>query len=457
MGVIYRMLQNPALVRAIGRWSLAALILNSIIGTGVFILPGTIGGMLGWRSMIAWALAALVIAAMVFCFAEVASRFTGAGGAYLYAEAAFGRFAGIQIGWLTYFARCVTAAVQANLFTTYLAEFWPAAGTRAGSFAVTTLFLGLLAVINFRGVKSGTQVSNFFAVVKVVPLLVFGAMGLSWLVGGHTVAAPVASADTTGGWLRAMLLLMFAYGGFESGVIPLAEAKDPRRDAPFALLMGLGLVTLVYLAAQVAVLVTLHDPGASARPLAESARVILGAGGAVFMVVTAMLSVYGWMASNMVTVPRLTMAMADQGDLPRVFARIHPRTHTPWVSIVVFTVIAWALAIQATLLQNLSLSAVSRLFPYAAVCAALIAFRKRDAAPSTDDRVAPALFRVRAGVPLASFGVLASLVLASRMTTREAVAMAVIIVLGAVHWAWVRGAAPPTPRFRPRPRASPPR
>ena len=457
MGVIYRMLQNPALVRAIGRWSLAALILNSIIGTGVFILPGTIGGMLGWRSMIAWALAALVIAAMVFCFAEVASRFTGAGGAYLYAEAAFGRFAGIQIGWLTYFARCVTAAVQANLFTTYLAEFWPAAGARAGSFAVTTLFLGLLAVINFRGVKSGTQVSNFFAVVKVVPLLVFGAMGLAWLVAGHTVAAPVASADTTGGWLRAMLLLMFAYGGFESGVIPLAEAKDPRRDAPFALLTGLALVTLVYLAAQVAVLVTLHDPGASARPLAESARVILGAGGAVFMVVTAMLSVYGWMASNMVTVPRLTMAMADQGDLPRVFARIHPRTHTPWVSIVVFTVIAWALAIQATLLQNLSLSAVSRLFPYAAVCAALIAFRKRDAAPSTDDRVAPALFRVRAGVPLAIFGVLASLVLASRMTLREGIAMAVIIVLGAVHWAWVRGAAPPTPRFRPRPRASPPR
>jgi amino acid transporter len=444
---------NPTLLRAIGRWSLAALILNSIIGTGVFILPGTIAGMLGWPGIFAWILAALVIGAMVFCFAEVASRFTGAGGAYLYAEAAFGRFAGIQIGWITYFARCITAAVQANLFTTYLGEFWPAATTRAGSIAVTTVFLGTLAVINLRSVRHGANVSNFFAVVKVVPLLIFGAMGAAWMVGGHGVVAPVGADATSGGWLRAMLLLMFGYGGFEAGLIPLAEARDPRRDAPFALITGLALVTLVYLAAQVTVLATLTDPGASARPLADSARMIIGAGGAAFMAVAAMVSVYGWLSSNMLTVPRLTTAMADRGDFPRIFAWVHPRYCTPWVSIIIFTLIGWILANQADLLQNLSLSAVSRLIPYAAVCAALPVFRWRERAVARGgqdgqdgqggqggqgETVSSAMFRVKGGVALAVVGVIASLVLASRMNMRELEAMAIVVAIGTGYYLLTR-------------------
>jgi amino acid transporter len=426
---------NPSLVRAIGRWSLAALILNSIIGTGVFILPGTIAGMLGWPGIFAWVIAALIIGATVFCFAEVASRFTGAGGAYLYAEAAFGRFAGIQIGWITYFARCITAAVQANLFTTYLAEFWPTAGTRSGGIAVATVFLGTLAVINLRSVRHGANVSNFFAIVKVVPLLLFGAMGAAWMVGGHGVITPAGAEATSGGWLRALLLLMFGYGGFEAGLIPLAEAKDPRRDAPFALITGLALVTLVYLAAQITVLATLSDPAGSARPLADSARVILGVGGAAFMAVAALVSVYGWLASNMLTVPRLTTAMADRGDFPRIFAWVHPRSRTPWVSIIVFAVTGWLLAIQAGLWQNLSLSAVSRLVPYAAVCAALPVLRRRDGQDGHDGQeVGTAMFRVRGGPVLAAIGVAASLVLASRMNMRELIAMLVVVALGTVHW-----------------------
>lgn len=429
---------NPSLVRAIGRWSLAALILNSIIGTGVFVLPGSIGATLGWSSLIAWVVAALIIGAMVFCFAEVASRFTGAGGAYLYAEAAFGRFAGIQVGWLMYFARCVTAAAQANLFATYLAEFWPWAGSHAGGAAVATVFLGSLTIFNLRSVSSGARVSDVFAIIKVVPLLIFGAVGVAWLVGGNAVPAPVAQDPTMNGWLRALLLLMFGYGGFESGVIPLAEARNPRRDAPFALIVGLAIVTLVYLAAQVTVLATLSDPAATTRPLASAARVILGAGGAAFMAVAALLSVYGWLASNMLTVPRLTMAMAEKGDMPRVFGWIHPTHRTPWVSIFAFTAIAWVLAVQAGLLQNISLSAVSRLFPYAAVCLALPVLRRRDATAQEGDEVGPALFRVRGGVVLAVIGVLASVVLASRMSNREAFAMIVLVSLASAHWIFVK-------------------
>ena len=432
-------MSHPTLVQAIGRWSFAGLVLNTIIGTGVFVLPGTLGAMLGWTSMTAWLLAAALTGAMIFAFAEVASRFSRAGGAYLYGTAAFGPFAGIQMAWMGYFVRCITAAVQANLFTTYLVELWPAAATRPVQVAVTVAFIGLQTLVNVRSVGSGAAVSNVFAVVKLVPLVLFGALGIAWLAMGKAAQPAAIATDTSlGGWLNAMVLLMFAYGGFESALIPMAEAKDARRDAPFALITGLALVTVVYLAAQLTVLVTLSEPAATNRPLAASARVMFGSGGAVFITVAALISVYGWVASNILNVPRLTMAMAEQGILPSFFAKVHPVDRTPYVSIIIFALISLVLALSAGLLQNLSLSAVSRLLVYGGVCASLPVFRWREKKGITTPGVEPALFRVRGGVFFAAVGVALTLLLATRMNANDAIKMLVVILLGSVHWFAVR-------------------
>jgi APA family basic amino acid/polyamine antiporter len=425
---------SPELIRSIGRWSFAALVLNTIIGTGVFILPGTVAARLGWMGLTTWIVAAFVTAAMILCFAEVASRFSVAGGAYLFTQAAFGRFTGIQIGWLAYVSRTTAAAVQANLFTAYLAEFIPAAGTRLGGLIVTTLFIGFLAAVNLRSVRSGAQLSNVFAVVKLTSLLAFGALGIFWLASSRAGAGPVAAEVSATSWLQMLLLLMFAFGGFESALMPLAEAKDPQRDAPFALLVGLGLVTLVYLAAQLTVLVTLTDPAATNRPLAASARVMLGAGGAAAISIAALISVYGWLSSNMLAVPRLTMAMAHRGDLPAFFGRVHPVWRTPWISILIYAGISLALANQAGLLQNLSLSAVVRLFVYGLVCAALPALRTKEAR----GQAPPALFRAPAGLTLAVVSVGVSLLLATRMSAREGIALGITVALAAGHWLVVR-------------------
>ena len=423
---------RPELVRSIGRWSLAALVLNGIIGSGVFVQPGTVAGALGWTGLIAWVLAAGFTATFIFCFAEVASRFSGAGGVYLYSQAAFGRFAGIQMGWMAYFVRCISAAVQANLFTTYLAELWPWAATRTGNVVLTVGLIGTLVSINIRSVVSGTRVSNAFAIVKLTPLLLFGGLGIVWLALGKAAPAVVPSDPSASGWLGILLLLMFAYGGFESALTPLAEAKDPRRDAPFALMLGLGLVTLIYLAAQVTVLATLSDPAATNRPLAVSARMMLGPTGAFLMSALAMLSVTGWLASNMLNVPRLTMAMADQSQLPRLFGRLHPRFRTPWFSILVFGAFSLFLALQAGLLQNLSLAAVSRLVTYGLVCAALVRLRQLEKNPSAE--VPAARFQAPGGVALAIFAVVIALVLGSRMNLREAFTLAGVVSVATIHW-----------------------
>ncbi len=411
---------------------MAALVLNGVIGSGVFVLPGTLGGQLGWPSLIAWTIAAMLTATMVFSFAEVASRFSGSGGAYVFTQAAFGPFIGLQVGWLSYFVRVISAAVQANLFTTYLAELVPWASTRLGGLVATAVFIGVLAAVNIRSVLSGARASNSFALLKIAPLVAFGVLGVAWIASGQSVQAPVAADVGLGAWLNALLLLMFAYGGFEAAVIPLAESKDPRRDAPFALIVGLALVTVIYLAAQVTVLATLSDPDATNRPLAASARVMLGAGGAVAITLAALISVSGWLASNMLAVPRLGMAMADRGDFPSVLARVHPTFRTPWVSILLFASVAWVLANQAGLLQNLSLSAVSRLFVYGLVCAALPVLRRQDLRGSS--AVGPALFRSPIGTVLAAIGVAASVVLAARMNVREALSMGVLVALATVQW-----------------------
>ncbi len=421
------------LIRSIGRWSLTALVINNMIGTGVFILPGTVGAQLGWMSPIAWALAALCTVVMILCFAEVASRFTTAGGAYLYTQAAFGRYFGLQIGWITYFARAVTAALQANLFTTYLAELWPWAGTRTGSVSITTLFIGFLTVVNLGSVRAGTRTSNALAVIKLAPLLVLGVMGLVWLGHGSTEPAILATDPTLGGWLGSLLLLMFAFGGYESALIPLGEATNPRRDAPFALFLGLGIVTLIYIATQIAVLAALPDPGTTNRPIAAAVRAMIGDSGAIVITVTALVSVYGWLAANLLAAPRLSMAMAAQGDLPAYFGRIHPKYRTPWVSILIFSTLSWIMATQSDLMQNLGLSAISRLFTYGGVCAALPVLRWKERQGLAEAGVAH--FRAPAGIAVAVFGVGLSVILATRMSLREVVIMAVVLVAATAYWA----------------------
>ena len=408
------------------------MVLNNIIGTGVFILPGTIGAQLGWMSVVAWIVAALLTVALMLCFAEVASRFSVAGGAYLFTQVAFGRFVGLQIGWLTYFSRAVTAALQANVFTTYLAELWPRAGTRFGSVLATTLFIGFLTAINLQSVRSGARTSTLLASIKLASLFAFGLLGMLWIAAGNSTPALSPANPTLGGWLGAILLLLFAYSGYESALIPLGEATNPRRDSPFALFLGLALVTVVYLAAQVTVLVTLPDPSATNRPLAASMRTMLGEGGAIVISVAALISVYGWLAANLLAAPRLSMAMAERGDLPAVFARVHPVFRTPWVSVVTFGLLSWALANQASLLQNLGLSAVSRLFIYGGVCASLPVLRRKEQRGVAG--VGTPFFRAPIGTALALFCMALSVVLASRMTVRETGIMVTLFVLATVYW-----------------------
>src|SRR4029077_12366421 len=178
---------GEGLVRAIGRWTFAFLIVNCIIGSGVFGLPSVLARLVGPPSVAAVMLAALAVAIIMACFSEVASRFAQTGGPYLYAQEAFGRFMGIQVAWLVWVVRLASCAANANLFVTYLGEFWPQATLPAMKLTILTLLIGILAIINLVGVRAGTRVSTSFTVAKLSSLALVVVAGMIYLIATHRI------------------------------------------------------------------------------------------------------------------------------------------------------------------------------------------------------------------------------------------------------------------------------
>jgi amino acid transporter len=425
--------QPVTLVRAIGRWSLAALVINSIIGSGIFGLPDDIIRRVGASAPWAYAIAALGMGLIMASFAEVASQFREAGGPYLYARVTFGRFAGVQMGWFAYLVRITSAAANANLFVVYLAQFWPNANAPASRSAILIVLIGLFALINVRGVKTGARVSDAFAVIKVLPIVLFAGAGL-WFVGANIHVGASHAPGTE--WLQAVLALVFAFGGFEAAMMPMGEVKDPRRDAPFALFTGLAIVALVYLAVQLVVMGAITDPAAfdrpevRDRPVAEAARVFMGATGAVLISVLVLCSTYGNLSLQFLAAPRLLFAFGEQGDFPRGLAAVHPRFRTPYVAVLVHATLVCAFAIFGSFIWNAILSAVARLVTYSIVCAAVPVLRRRH--PD-----APRL-RLPGGWLVPGFGLAFCAVLVTQMETAHAWIAGAVAASAVVNWLYAR-------------------
>src|ERR1044072_2050690 len=178
---------------------------NSIIGSGGFGLPSSIAVLVCSASPWAVLFAGLAVGVIMACYAEVASQFSEAGGPYLYARAAFGRLLGIETGWLLWLARLTAPAANANLFVVYVGEFWPHAKDPAPRFAILTVLIGVLVLVNLIGVRAGTQVSNVFTVGKLVPLFAVAIGGVLVLAMGHGITPAPASPAGTGPWLKAIL------------------------------------------------------------------------------------------------------------------------------------------------------------------------------------------------------------------------------------------------------------
>jgi amino acid transporter len=439
-GLASKDLAREGLVRAIGRWSLVALTVNSILGSGIFGLPAQVAHLIGRLSPWAVLLAGAAMVVIVACYAEVASQFTQSGGTYIYCRVAFGRLTGLQVAWMMLLTRLTACAANANLLVIYLAEFWPQATRPVARFTIMTVLLAVLLVVNYRGVRTGTVVSNLFVIAKLLPLAVICLIG-GYYLAAHGVASQPSPHAPVGTWRNVILLLFFAYGGYEAAMNPMGEVRNPRRDAPFALFAALAIITVVYTLIQWAVVAVLPAQALSDRPLAEVARVVLGQGGAALVAAGALLSVYGYLGANFLTAPRHTFALAEHGDFPRWFAAVHNKFKTPYFSIVTFALICWALALFGSFTWNVTLSAVARLFYYGAVCAALPVLRRKQ--PDA------AWFRLPAGNLFAIAGVLICLALFTGVDFSKTLILLATVAVALTNWAVVvLGKGKPAPASR---------
>jgi APA family basic amino acid/polyamine antiporter len=417
------------LIRAIGRWSLVALTINSILGSGIFGLPSQVADLLGGLSPWAVLLAGVAMLVIILCYAEVSSQFVQTGGTYIYCREAFGRLTGLQVGWMLMLSRLTACAANANLLVIYLGTFWPRSTQPALRVGIITILLAVLLIVNYRGVRDGTLVSNVFVVAKLIPLAVVAVAG-GYFLARHPAVPLLSPHAGPGSWRSAMLLLFFAYGGYEAAMNPMGEARNPKRDAPFALLTALAIITLLYTVIQWAVVGILPPAMHTDRPLAEVARIIMGDAGALLVAVGALVSVYGYLSANFLTGPRATFAFAEQGDFPGFFAAVHPKFRTPHISILVFAILCWVLALLGSFTWNVTLSAVARLFYYGVVCAAVPALRRKQ--PEA------ALIRVPAGTIFAVLGVLICGVLLTGVDFSKSLILLATILIAFVNWIAVR-------------------
>jgi len=365
---------RPGLVRAIGRWDLTAAFINSVIGSAIFAAPATVAGYTGAWSPLAWLIAGLGFLAIILCFAEVASRFKDGGGPYLYAHQAYGPLVGFEVGWLTFWTRALSGAANLNVFVLYFAAIAPFAGTTEGRALTMAVVVGVVTAINVVGVRQATWTVNLFTVAKLLPLVLLILLGLPRL-SAEVLQTQVAPNPN---WVDAVLLLVFAFGGFEAALIPAGEARDPRRDTGAALLTALAVIAAVYMLVQLVVVGVVPQAGQTKAPIADAFGVLLGPFGLVFASLAAMLSVYGWTMGNVLASPRVLHSMAERGALPAILARVHPRFQTPHLAILVYAGLTLLLALFGTFAGNAVLAAIVRLVYYALTCAALFLFRRRE-------------------------------------------------------------------------------
>ena len=411
---------SPALTlrRELGKWDLTAIGINQTIGSAIFFLPSQVAALVGNWSPVAFLAVGFASLLVALCFAEVGSRFERTGGPYLYTRAAFGRFVGFEVGWMQWVTRVTSQAGIVNAIALALGFYWPVMTSGAGRVSMISAVTLSLGWINLRGIRLSAFVINLLTIAKLVPLVLFIGIGVWFIDFGRltplgAVSLPQVSAVA--------LLLIFAFGGYDVIGVPAGEATNPRRHVPFAFVATIIAVTTVMTLAQIVTMGTLPNLSASKTPLADASLLFIGAAGALLISAGSVVSMTGNNLGSVLTGSRMLFALAENGELPRLFGRIHPTYRTPSNAIIFTTIVALVLALSGSFVMLAVASAVARLVAYTGACAAALRLRH----PSFQGVVGPATFVIPMGplVPVL------------------AIAVSLLILAGASHEQLLGGAA----------------
>jgi amino acid transporter len=419
------------LVRAMGVWALAASIVNITVGGGIFRLPAFVAGQLGSGGALAYVVCAVAMGLIVLCFAEAGSRVALTGGPYAYVEVAFGPFAGFLSGVLLWVVGTLALSAVATLFADAVGALVPALGSGAMRAVVLVATFAVLGAVNVLGVRQGTAVNVVSTIAKLVPLLLLLVLGAFAVKRANLSGIPAPAGASLA---RTSVLLIFAFAGVESALVPSGEVRDVARTIPRAIALAMVAVTLLYIGLHwVSQGVLGAALGTSRTPLADAAAVALGPWGRTMMLAGAAVSMFGYVGGMTLAVPRALFALGRDGFLPRALAAVHPRWHTPYVAIAVQGVIVCALAVSSGFEKLAILANLSTLLLYAGCCLAAWQLRRRDV------RAGGIPFRVPAAgvVPFLALAAIGYMLLS--ITWREWAVVAGVLAAATVVYVVTRG------------------
>lgn len=346
------------------------LVVNGLIGAGIFGLPSGAASLAGDYSVLVYAFCALLILPIILCFAELGSYFRGTGGPIRYGTLAFGPFVGFQGGWLYYLARLISFSANTVLLTDSIAYFITGAGTGTGRIISLAVICVGLSVINVLGSIESIRSMTLFTVIKFAVLILLPLGGFI-LLGSEVIPSfesPIPPSEDLG---AAALLLIYAFVGFEGAVVPAGEAKRPERDMPLGLLLGLAVVAILYMVIQLVSQAAVTDLANSKTPLLDVSASLFGPIGAIVLMVGVAASVLANLVSSMFSATRVTYALSLEKALPRWFGEVHSRYLTPANSVVFFGIAAFLLAAFGSFKVLAAMTVLSRLFLYGMSCAAI--------------------------------------------------------------------------------------
>jgi amino acid transporter len=414
---------EASLVRTLGVWGLAASIVNVTIGGGIFRLPAAVARSLGTAAPLAYLVCALAMGLIVLCFAEAGSRVSLTGGLYAYIEIGLGPFVGFVCGVLLWAGMTFALAAVASFFADGLVALVPALASPNSRGAALAAVLVALAALNVAGIRGASRFNAVMTLAKLVPLLVLIIVGLGAVRADYLAFQPAPPKDVA----RASILLMFAFLGVESALVPSGEVSDPARTVPRAIFLAMVGVSIIYILVQL-VAAGILGPALAGQstPLAAAAEAVLGAPGRQMILIGSTVSMFGYVSGMTLAVPRALYAFGRDGFLPRAVAAVHPRFHTPHVAIVVETIIVIALAVTGTFERLALIANGSILLVYVAACVSVLELRRRNV------RAGGTPFRVPAVAVVPLLAVIVLVWMLTSLERREWAGLGVIVLAAIV-------------------------
>ncbi len=425
---------NSTVQKKLTLFDVTNLVVGAIIGADIYVASSLGAHMLGPFSLVVWVLAGVIAMVIALCFAMCAGLVPKVGGPYAYAKEAFGPFSGFVVGWSLWFAELISLAVFPLAFTQYLTFFVP---TLASNFVlqsmVKILFVAFLAATNIVGVKAAGRVNDVLTIAKLAPLVFFVIAGIGWIAFNAGVAstnfAPPVAPFGFGNFGMVLVLIFWAYAGFEISTIPAEEITKPEKTIPKAIVLGIVIVIVFYLTTNAVLfgvrnwnlLATDAAPLASAGDSIFSSSALLALIGGGIVGIGALISVAGSNESGMIGTSRLGYALAADGLFPRIFARLHPKYQTPYLSIIIQSIIAAVAAIEGNLSLLIAVSVFFLAVAYLATCASVFVFRRRKLSP---------VFRLIGGPVIPALGIIFSVYLITQCSPVQLVLGVLLLLAG---------------------------